>query len=422
MDKQLLKEIALEQSKKLEALSAGVAREKMAKVLQYALLPHTVIITGMRRTGKSTLLAQIIKNHYRAEAYYFSFEDERLINFKAENLNDLYEVLVELYGDKKVFFLDEVQNIPGWETFVRRMQDNGFKFFVTGSNASLLSRELGTRLTGRTVLVELFPFSFTEYLAFKGELINDKTLYAARNRGRIKRHFNEYLHYGGMPEYLKYQDQSLLKRVYEDILYRDIIARYELKESKSLRELAFYLISNASSPYSITNLKNMLTLGSVNTVKTYISYLEDSYLFFSLSRFSYSLRQQGYYQKKGYSIDNGLSEAVAFQFSKNRGKYLKNLVFLELKKMGKEVFYYKTAKDKEVDFLIRSKNTHEMLIQVADNMDNAETRQREISALAEAMSELKLKKGLLLTSDHEEAIKSGSHNIKALPVYKWLLE
>jgi len=420
-DKSLLKEIALEQSGDLEVLGTGVARDKMDVVLKYLSIPHSVVITGLRRTGKSTLFAQIIKKHYSGGAYYFNFEDERLLNFKTEDFNSLYEVLVELFGDKKVFFFDEIQNVPDWESFVRRMQDKGFKFFITGSNASLLSRELGTRLTGRTVSVELFPFSFKEYLSFKGEKIYDASLQTTKSRGKLKRHFNDYLHHGGMPEYLKYKDQSLLKRLYEDILYRDIVVRCEIKETKTLRELGLYLLSNIGGLYSTGNLKNLLSLGSVNTVKSYIGYLEDSYLLFSLSRFSYSLKQQGYYPKKCYCIDNGLVESIAFQFSKNKGKYLENLVFLELKRKGKEVFYYKTSKDKEVDFLVHSKNKPEMLIQVTDNMSNESTKTRETESLLEAMNELKMKEGLILTSDQEEEVKVGNKTITILPIYKWLL-
>ncbi len=419
MNKDLLKEIATEQSNDLKTLGTGVEREKLQPVLKYLSIPHTVVITGLRRTGKSTLFAQIVKEHYDNKAYYFNFEDERLLEFKAEDFNSLYEVLIELFGERKVFFFDEIQNVPDWESFVRRMQDRGFKFFVTGSNASLLSRELGTRLTGRTVAVELFPFSFKEYLSFK----NEKTisLTTAPERAKIKRHFNEYLHHGGLPEYLKYKDQTLLKRLYEDILYRDILVRYEIKETKTLRELGLYLLSNIGGLYSTGNLKNVLSLGSVNTVKSYIGYLEDSYLIFSLSRFPYSLKQQGYYPKKCYCIDNGLVESIAFQFSKNRGKYLENLIFLELKRNGKEVFYYKTSKDKEVDFLVRSKNKPEMLIQVTDNMTKEATKTREIDALVDAMNELKMKEGYILTSDQEEELKIGNKIINVLPIYKWLL-
>jgi len=422
MDKTLLKEIALEQSIVLDAISASVVREKMDAVLKYLSLPHTVVITGLRRTGKSTLFAQIIKKYYFDKAYYFNFEDERLLNFKAEDFNSLYEILIELFGERKVFFFDEIQNVQGWESFVRRMQDRGFKFFITGSNASLLSRELGTRLTGRTVLIEIFPFSFKEYLSFKGEKIDNALVFTAQKRGRIKQHYNEYLHHGGLPEYLKYTDESLLKRLYEDILYRDIVVRYDLKESKSLRELGLYLLSNIGSIYSTSNLKKMLSLGSVNTVKSYIGYLEDSYLLFSLSRFSYSLKQQNYYPKKCYCIDNGLNESIAFQFSKNKDKYLENLVYLQLKRNGKDIYYYKTKKDKEVDFLVRSKNKPELLIQVTDNMAKQETKNREIDALVCAMDELKMKEGLILTADHEETLEIGNKIINVLPVYKWLLK
>jgi len=422
VDTALLKEIAIEQSKDLESLGTGVVRDKLRSVLANVAIPHTVVITGLRRTGKSTLLAQIVKEHYDGKAYYFNFEDERLLNFTAHDFNKLYEVLVELFGERKVFFFDEIQNVADWEVFVRRMQDRGFKFFITGSNASLLSRELGTRLTGRTMSVELFPFSFKEFLLFKGVQADDSYLLTAAGRGALKRHWGEYMHYGGLPEYLKYKDRTLLKGLYEDILYRDILVRYEIKETKTLRELGLYLLSNIGGLYSTGNLKNMLSLGSVNTVKSYMGYLEDSYLLFSLPRFSYSVKQQSYYPKKCYCIDNGLVESIAFAFSKNKGKYLENMVFLELKRSGKEVFYYKTAKDKEVDFLIRAKNKPEILIQVTDVMRQSAVRAREIDALVEAMNELKMKKALILTGDQEESLAIGNKRITVLPVYKWLIQ
>lgn len=422
MNKSILKEIAAEQYNSFESTAAGIEREKMDVISKYLSIPHTVVIAGLRRTGKSTILAQIIKRYFNNAAYYFNFEDERLLNFCVEDFNNLYEILIELFGERKVFFFDEIQNVPGWESFVRRMQDRGFKFFITGSNASLLSRELGTRLTGRTVSVELFPFSFREYLSFKGETSYNIGNLTAQKRGKIKKNFNEYLHHGGMPEYLKYKDETLLKRLYEDIIYRDIVDRYDIKESKSLRELGLYLLSNIGSLYSTGNLKNILSLGSVNTVKNYISYFEDSYLIFSLARFSYSLKQQNYYPKKCYVIDNGLDESVAFQFSKNKGKYLENLVFLELKRNNKELFYYKTSKDKEVDFLVRASNKNETLIQVTDIMEKRETKTREIGALVDAMDELNLKDGFILTSDHEEKLTIKNKTVTMIPVYKWLLQ
>jgi len=421
MNKSLLKEIVLEQEKDRQGIDAGIPREALTAASRHATLPHAVVISGLRRSGKSTLLNQILSDVYTTGVYYFSFEDERLVDFKVDDFNNLYEVFLEMYGEKKVFFFDEVQNVPQWEVFVRRMQEKGCKFFITGSNASLLSKELGTKLTGRHVGVELFPFSFNEYLSFKGFQLSKNAFSLTTERAALKKHFAEYLKHGGMPEYLKYQDATLLKRVYEDILYRDIVARYGIKQVKPLRELGLYLLSNIGGTFSYNNLKKVLGVGSMNTVKRYADFMENSYLIFLVSKFSYSLKQQFVSLKKIYCIDNGLAEAVAFQFSRNKGKFLENLVFLELRRKTQEIYYYKTFNNLEVDFLVKSGKNNLRLIQVADNLDNDKTRQREINALEKAMDELGLKTALILTEDTEEEIVLKGKVLIIQPIYKWLL-
>lgn len=417
----MLKEMIREQKEVINKKDRGIRREIAPQFKRLADLPHIVVIAGIRRSGKSTLLYQIM-DALGKEGYYFNFEDERLIHFEAADFNRLYEAFVELEGEKNIFFFDEIQNISGWERFVRRMYDGGFKFFITGSNASLLSRELGTKLTGRHIPATLYPFSFREYLDFRGLSWKKDDLLYTKKRAELKRHFNQYLQEGGMPEYLKYQAPEQLKKVYDDILYRDIIVRYDLKEGKSLRELALYLVSNIAAPISYNKLKSYLHLGSVNTVKSYLDYLENSFLFFSVSRFSYSLKQQAVSPKKIYCIDNGLAQNIAFAFSENKGKFLENLVFLELLRRGKEIYYYKTNNDFEVDFAVKEGKTIKELIQVSWNLKNTDAREREVRALAQAMKELRLKKALILTDDSEETINLGVNIINVVPAYKWILE
>lgn len=421
MHKSLLKEIVREQEKDRRNIDAGIPRDALSVASRHASLPHAVVVSGVRRCGKSTLLNQVINNFYKDGVYYLNFEDERFVDFDVEDFNHLYEIFLELYGDKKIFFLDEVQNVPHWEAFVRRMQGKGCKFFITGSNASLLSKELGTKLTGRNVNVELFPFSFMEFLSFKGFHLSEDVLSLTSERAALKKHFAEYSQHGGMPEYLKYQDATLLKRVYEDILYRDIVARYGIKQVKPLRELGLYLLSNIGGTFSYNNLKKILGLGSMNTIKSYSDFLENSYLTFLVGKFSYSLKQQLVSLKKIYCIDNGLAEAIAFQFSKNKGRFLENLVFLELRRKSQEIYYYKTTNNLEVDFLIKSGKNALKLIQVADNLDNEKTRHRELNALIKAMDELKLKTALVLTEDTEEEIALEGKVVMVKPIYKWLL-
>jgi len=303
--------------------------------------------------GKSTLMRQILKKHYEDEIYFVDFEDERFVNFTTQDFNSLYEILIELYGLKFVFFFDEIQNIEGWELFVRRIHREKNKVFITGSNASLLSSELSTRLTGRHIVVELLPFSFREYLKYHLITYNEKSFLITKEKAILKRCFNEFLENGGMPEYLEHKNPLVLQNVYENILYKDVIVRYEVKEVKAIRELTLDLLSNIGAPLSYTKMKNNLNLGSVNTVKNYIHYLENAYLIFTLDRFSFSVSQQTLLQKKVYAIDTGLVQQIAFHFSKKQGRYLENIVYLELRRRYKELFYYKTEDNLEVDFLVR---------------------------------------------------------------------
>ena len=422
MNASVLKEVVLEQNDYMADKDTGIERECLSLIGKYVKLPHVVVISGMRRSGKSTLLAQIMRKYYSDGVYYFNFEDERLVDFHLEDFNRLYEAMMELYPGRKVFFLDEIQSVEGWELFVRRMYDRGFKFFITGSNSSLLGREAGTRLTGRHLMINLFPFSFREYLSYRNVMDVDKSLSVATGRSVLKRNFNDYLEKGGMPEYLKYGERETLERTYDDIIYRDIVARHDIKEVKILRELALYLFSNCSSLFTFNKLKQMLGLGSANTAKSYVGYLEDSFLAYTSSLFDYSLKRQILTPKKIYGVDNGILNLVSFRFSENYGRLLENLVFIELKRRGREVYYYKTKNNLEVDLLVREKNEISGLIQVCASLLHPDTEKREIRALAASMGELKLKKGLILTGDEEKEIKVDSGSIKVKPVYKWLLE
>ncbi len=417
-----LREIIIEQNDHFSnSQTDTVERDIIRQIDKFKKLPHAVVITGIRRSGKSTLLKQIANKYYENNYYYLSFEDERLLNFTAEDFNRLYELFIELFGNRKVFFFDEIQNADKWESFVRRMIDRDVKFYLTGSNAMLLSRELGTKLTGRYMSVELYPFSFKEYLLYKKIESGHKSLIQTEKRALIKKHFNDYKESGGMPEYLKYGEIDILRKTYDDILFRDIAVRYSISEVKILRELALYLFSNISRPVSFNKLKQYFNLGSVNTIKKYIGYLEDSYLLFTVNRYSHSVKQQLIAPKKIYSIDTGLCGSVSFHFSKNEGQYLENMVFLFLKRKGFEIFYYLTGNGKEVDFLIREGRSLK-LVQVSMDISSTETRDREISSLVTACGELNLKEGLLLTDNDEDAIKIDKIKIKIMPVYKWMLE
>jgi len=414
-----IKSMLLEQQQTFWLRETGVERKRLGEIERAMPLPHAVVISGLRRAGKSTLLAQFAHRLGEERFYYVNFEDDRFLGFQSEDANDLYQLLVELFGERKVFIIDEIQNITGWERFVRRFMDQGIKFFITGSNTSLLSRELGTRLTGRYIAVELFPFSFTEFLRFKGYNIPDLTRLTTIETAQLQQALNEYLSLGGIPEPLKYPDLPLRRTLYDDILYRDIATRYRIEEVRALKELAFFLMSNPASQVSFNKLKEQFRLGSVNTIKNYIEYMENSWLIFTMNVYDYSVKRQQIAAKKVYSIDTGLVNAIGFSFSPNTGKLMENAAFLALRRKAHEIYYYTIPAGFEVDFYLPESG---QLIQVAQSMDNPVTREREIRALTDGMSVLGLSSGLILTDSKSQTITRDRFTITIRSLAGWLLE
>lgn len=422
MERRILKEVILEQRDNIENAEKLVEREALENVSGYMNLPHAVVISGMRRVGKSTLLKQIIDKFYGDKSFYFiDFEDERLVDFELNDFNNLKEVFIELYGKCNTFFFDEIQNVRNWQRFVRRLFNSGSKVFLTGSNASLLEREISTKLTGRYLHIELLPFSFAEYLKMKGVQLTNKWYMKTEKRAEINALFNKYLVEGGMPEFIKYEKPDILERLYKDVIFRDIVVRYHIKNVKSLRELALYVFSNAGSLFTFSSLKRATNIGNVNSVKEYLSYLEESFLVFVIKGYTYSLKNQNLNPKKVYVIDNGLRNNIGFSFSANRGQYLENLVFLELERREEEIFYYKTGNEKEIDFYVRRKKGNPLLIQVSTSLQDKKVEKREISAIIEGMKELKLKESTIITENDKKNIDISNGKIKVIPIARWLL-
>jgi uncharacterized protein len=413
-----IRTMLLEQVQAFQRQATGVERAQLAMVERAAQSPHAIIISGLRRVGKSTLLAQLARRLGAERFYYVNFEDERFIGFQADDANHLYQLLVELFGERTIFVLDEVQNIPQWEQFVRRFMEMGMKFYMTGSNASLLSRELGTRLTGRYIPIELFPFSFAEFMQFRAYEFPTLTRLTTVDRAKLQQHLNEYLQLGGIPDPLKYPELPLLRTLYDDILYRDIATRYRIEEVRALKELAFYLISNPSSLISFNKLKEQFRLGSVNTIKNYIDYLENSWLIFTINLYDYSVKRQQIAPKKVYSIDTGLINTIGFSFSANTGKLLENLVFLALRRMTQEIYYVTSPAGYEVDFYLPETR---QLIQVCQQLTNSVTRERETRALFDAMRGLNLQQGLILTDATADPIEEDDRRIEIRSIAEWLL-
>ncbi|MEW6219528.1 MAG: ATP-binding protein [Thermodesulfobacteriota bacterium] len=396
----------------------GVLRGRLADVERAAASPHAVIVSGLRRVGKSTLLAQWAHRLGEDRFYYLNFEDDRFLGFTAEDAHDLYQVLVETFGARTTFILDEVQNVPGWEHVVRRFMDLGHKFYISGSNAALLSRELGSRLTGRYVPVELFPFSFAEYLLFQKETIPDLERMTTVTSANLNKVLAAYLQAGGIPDALKYPDLNLLRTLYDDVLYRDIATRYRIDAVTALKELAFSLMSNPAGSISFNKLKNQLRLGSVNTVKSFVDYLANSWLIFTLNVYDFSLKRQQIAAKKIYCIDTGLAHTVGFSFAPNTGKLLENLVFLALRQQTREIYYATTPGGFEVDFFLPERG---QLIQVVQHLAHATTREREIRALADAARSLPVRSALILTDADGDSFELDGLPVQIRATGAWLL-
>lgn len=412
MDKRLLQLTAIEQRKIFEKQDDFVVRE----VNNLAIETNKVTaISGIRRSGKSTLLKQIAKD--LTGYYYLNFEDERLIDFTYSDFNKLYEVFLENFGEQGVFLFDEIQNIYGWEKFVRRLFDEGKKVFVTGSNAKLLSSELATSLTGRNLKLELFPFSFKEFLSYRN--VEMKNFYDTREKSAIINYCKEYLKSGGFPEIIISRNAEELKQLYQDVILKDLIVRFKIRDVKAFRELALFLVSNVASPASFNNLKKILGFKSVTTVKSYIDFLEESYLIFSVPKFDYSIKKQIINEKKIYAIDTGIINSVAFSFSDNFGRLLENVAYIELKRRGHVIYYHKNKN--ECDFVVKQGTKIIQAIQVTEIL-NQKTRDREVAGLVGAMEDYQLTSGTIVTFDQEEEIKVNKHIIKVMPIWKWLLD
>jgi len=416
MDRENLKQILIEQHR-TKNLTHLIPRELLTTIKGFQKTPFIIIISGIRRSGKSTLLHQM-KTDFLHESYYVNFDDERFLNFTVEDFQALHETLIELFGNKNTFLFDEIQNIPGWERFVRRLQDTGKKIIVTGSNASMLSRELGTHLTGRNIPFSLYPFSFNEYLLFKNHAPKSRTTLTTEQKSMLKKLFNDYLQKGGFPEYLQTEKEEYLKAVYENILYRDIITRYNLSNEKTIKEVVSYAVSNIGKEISFNNLRKLTGLTSATTIREYFEYLENSYLTFLIPRYSPSLKKQIYSNKKVYFIDTAMAKILGFRTSDDLERMLENIVFLHLKQNNKEIYFHKEKY--ECDFVIKKGNTIVEALQVTSNLQ--ENKDRELNGLLEALQTYKLKQGLILTTDQEGEIIENKKKIILKPVWKWLLE
>jgi len=384
---------------------------------------EVVDIVGPRRSGKSSVMKLLIqKLKAKGNSLYINFEDPY---FLQRNTPTVIEELIEAYTvyfkpSLAYIFLDEIQNIASWEKTVRKLRDSGqYKIFLSGSSAKLLGSESANLLTGRHVSYQLLPLSFQEYLGFRNISLPDKTQMLLQDT-ILQKYLEEYLYIGGFPAVVLSNSQDLLKQYYIDIIQRDIVRRYEVRQPVILEKMGAYLITNVAKIVSLSSLQKLYAI-SYELASTYISYFKEAFLLFEMSQFSYSLKTQQKALKKIYPIDTGLANTVSFRFSHERGRMLETTIFLELQRQKREAYYYKTDSGKEVDFFVKGKQANQ-LIQVAWDMFDEKTKQREIGSLLEAMDEQKLKRGTILTFNTSEHVDFNNKHIVLKPAYQWLLE
>lgn len=356
---------------------------------------HIDVLSGIRRCGKSTLLRQVMTT-YKKNIAYFNFEDPRVYDFDLSDFDKLDEIMG---NNKAAYFFDEIQNVKAWEIFVRHLHDRGAKIFITGSNASLLSKELGTRLTGRHLRHELFPFSYSEFLAYK-KIKNTSSS------------FENYVEQGGFPEYLRDLNIEVLQLLLKDIVLRDIAIRYSIKNTKVLMDLTLYLLSNIGTECTYNSLRKTFEIGSTNSVSDYITWLEDAYLLYFLPRFSYKAKNIAVNARKVYAVDNGLVNANTLSFSKNKGRLLENAVYLFLRQQPYKLYYYR--ENKECDFVVFDKDKCKLVIQVCEEV-HSDNKDREFAGLMEAMDFFKLKEGYIVTKKQSDTLKMEGKLIRLIP-------
>lgn len=395
-----------------------------SRVKNFLTKPNVLAILGVRRCGKSIFSWLLLSGE---KFGYINFFDERLVGLKAEELNQVVQAFYELYGsDVDYFVFDEVQKVLGWERFVSRLRTAN-KIVITGSNSDLLRGELATFLTGRHIDVELLPFSFREFLQTTGVTLDENWVYSTSSIATIKKALSEFMEKGGFPEAGKF-GSLMLSGIYRDIIESDIIGHHKIRNTQSLRELAKYLISNTAKEMTFNKLKASLDIKDTHTIAKYTAYISDSYLIFLLERFSYKLKEQFKAPKKVYCIDTGLANNVSFKLSKDSGRLMENMVFIELLRRKLyfnpdwELYYWKDHKGREIDFVIKTAESVKQLIQVTYASAKTEIEQREIATLAVAASEMKCDNMLVITWDYEETMLINGKPVAFVPLWKWLLK
>lgn len=416
-------------------LDSGVERgEYLSRVKKFLGTSQVLTIVGPRRAGKSFLMRQVAKGLVaggleKSNILIVNFEDPRWMDLGSRHLQQIYETYLEFLAPQGTpyLFLDEVQEVEGWEKWVRAMHElRKAKILVSGSNAKLLSRELGTLLTGRHLDVTVFPLSFREFLAFNRVALKDP-LDAIQRQVEVKGLLRRYMEFGSFPEVsLSDQKKEILLTYFEDLVNKDLLRRFKIRKQQELKALVKFYLSNASCLVSFHSAGKFLKISS-DTVDKFSGYLEQVYLVFFLKRFSFTVKEQEKSPRKVYTMDTGLSNAVGFRFPENMGRPAENLVFLHLRRRQAfdptlELYYWKDIHHREVDFVLKQGPKVQELIQVCWDLSDARTKDREIRSLEKGMNEFKQETALILTEEYEAQEKFKRKRLRFTPLWKWLLD
>lgn len=379
-------------------------------------LKKVSVITGFRRTGKTYLMlsavSKLLQKHSRKDVFYLNFEDERIPS-ATQTLTELLPAFQSSFGQKpKFLFLDEVQNIPLWSKYIRRILDSeNIQIFLTGSSSQMSSFELPTELRGRSLEQKVYPLNFREFLIFKNETLDQKKLsFYPEEKARFEFLFNEYLNFGGLPEIVRARTEdriNILNEYFRTVIRREIMERFGLKNEEPLKTIAKLLLN--STYFSLSKIHRDLVSQEVkigkNTVNNYFSYLASSYLFAPISHFSFSLRHQMTRPQKAFFVDNGFITTLSTKFSQNTGRLLENLVAWHLRVKGQEIYYFQNErKTDEVDFVILENGRPEEMIQVCFDLTDRETQKREFGALLRAGKRLRCPNLKIITASQSDEI------------------
>jgi hypothetical protein len=414
MDKEIVKLLIAEYQQKVVEVSFQERPYIIDDKLNY-------VFVGLRRVGKSYLMFRQIRHlldagHSKDEILYFNFEDDRIASLTAEDLDRIIVCYKEMFDCKPIFFLDEIQTVDRWEKFARRLADQGYRVYVTGSNAKMLSSEIATTLGGRYIIQNVYPYSFREYLTSLGINLTDKN-FIYRYRAEIIKAYENYFRFGGLPELTQITDKrAWLSSLYQKILFGDLITRYQVRNDFALRVLIRKLAESVKQPTSFNRLANVVSSSgkkiSTDTVIDYLGYLKESWLTFSVENICAKLAEK-VANKKYYFTDNGILNLFLVD---PLASLLENQVAIELVRLyGRDVYFYHHGI--EVDFYVLEE---QLAVQVCYSLQDAETRKREVGALLKMSKHIDIKKMIVITKDEEDTITEQGINIEVIPVWKWL--